>query len=299
MRPPGILPAAHTAVWRGLMKSNLGRRVSIILLIFLGLSILLYPAVSDAWNRYRAHLLISDYSGAVQAMDNDEYEEELARAQEYNETLIGGVVPDAFAVREGIFDEEYESLLSVTDDLMMGHVEIPAIDVDLPIYHYTYPDILQKGAGHLFGSSLPVGGESTHAVITAHRGLPSAKLFTDLNLLKEGDQFYLYVYDDILAYEVDLIQTVEPDETSSLSITPGEDYVTLITCTPYGVNSHRLLVRGHRVPYTEVQAKRSVTENLVQRGPRFIIELLCLLAGVVVAGLLIRVYDRVKRRRGD
>ncbi len=279
------------------MKRINRRRVSIILLFLLGLSILLYPYISDAWNKYRASLLISDYSSAVQALDDDSYKEELERVRVYNESLIGGIVPDAFAVRDGVFDEEYESLLSVTDDQMMGHVEIPSIGVELPIYHYTYPEILQKGAGHLFGSSLPIGGESTHSVITAHRGLPSAKLFTDLNLLDEGDQFYIHVFDEILAYEVDQIQTVEPDETSSLSIVPGEDYVTLITCTPYGVNTHRLLVRGHRVTYTEPQVKKSVTQEITRRGPQVIIEILCVVAGVVVAILVVRLLDRATKRK--
>jgi len=146
-------------------------------------------------------------------------------------------------------DEEYMACLNIAGDEMMGTVEIPKINIELPIYHTTDETVLERAAGHLEGSSLPVGGESTHAVISAHRGLPSASLFTDLDQLEEGDHFLLHVLDDTLAYEVDKISVVEPEETQDLAVEEGEDLVTLLTCTPYGVNSHRLLVRGHRVPY--------------------------------------------------
>ncbi|MDO4634011.1 MAG: class C sortase [Eubacteriales bacterium] len=279
------------------MKRITWRRVGFVLLFLLGLSILLYPLISDRWNRYRAGLLLTDYTQTVNSAAPETYEEDLKKVQAYNESLIGSIVPDAFAVREGEHDEEYESMLNVSGDGVMGHVDIPAIDIRLPIYHYTFPEILQKGAGHLFGSSMPIGGESTHAVITAHRGLPSAKLFTDLNLLKEGDEFYIYVYNEILAYEIDQIQTVEPDQTGSLAITPGKDYVTLLTCTPYGVNTHRLLVRGHRVPYVKMQEKKTVLEDLTRRGPSILIEVLCALGGILAAVLLVKLLDRCRKKK--
>ena len=180
-----------------------------------------------------------------------DYEAEWERAHAYNEALLPSILPDSFAVAEASDepDEEYMACLNIAGDEMMGTVEIPKINIELPIYHTTDETVLERAAGHLEGSSLPVGGESTHAVISAHRGLPSASLFTDLDQLEEGDHFLLHVLDDTLAYEVDKISVVEPEETQDLAVEQGEDLVTLLTCTPYGVNSHRLLVRGHRVPY--------------------------------------------------
>ena len=173
------------------------------------------------------------------------------------------ILPDSFAVAEASSrDEAYMACLNINDDEVMGIVEIPKIDVELPIYHTTDEDVLQIGAGHLEGSSLPVGGESTHAVISAHRGLPSATLFTDLDQLVEGDHFLLHILDDTLCYEVDQITVVEPDQTESLSVVEGEDLVTLLTCTPYGVNTHRLLVRGHRVPYVPEEVADEASDSL-------------------------------------
>lgn len=226
-------------------KNKKKKYIGLGLLFLIGLSILLYPMVSDAWNRYRDSLLISNYSSSVSSDDNSEKIDSMWKAaQEYNEQIKQESVPDAFSVRDGQTDSTYESLLNLNGDGMMGYVEIPVIDVSIPIYHYTTDESLEKGAGHLFGSSLPVGGKSTHCILSAHRGLPSAKLFTDLNLVEEGDVFYLHVLGKTLAYEVDQILTVLPEQTESLGITDGDDYVTLVTCTPYAVNTHRLLVRG-------------------------------------------------------
>ncbi len=227
-----------------------------LILVFVGgLCVLLYPAFADAWNTHRQQLLISDYTSAIDDMKNNgevEYEEELERAYAYNEALLPMVLPDSFAIADNSNpDEEYMSCLNVTGDGVMGYISIPKIDQEIPICHTTEEDVLQHYCGHLEGSSLPVGGESTHAVLAAHRGLPSAKLFTDLDLLEIGDHFYIYIYDEVLAYEVDQILVVEPDETDSLAVEEGEDLVTLLTCTPYGVNTQRLLVRGHRVDYNE------------------------------------------------
>ena len=232
------------------MRKNRKKYIGFILLFLVGLSILLYPTVSNMWNKYRDSQLISKYSSSVSSDNNSEKLQEMWKAaEEYNKQIKQESVPDAFSVRDGQTDPVYESLLNLNGDSMMGYVEIPVIGESIPIYHYTTEESLEKGAGHLFGSSLPVGGPDTHCIISAHRGLPSAKLFTDLNLVKEGDVFYLHVLNRVLAYEVDQIQTVLPEETSSLAITEGEDYVTLVTCTPYAVNTHRILVRGHRTTH--------------------------------------------------
>lgn len=225
----------------------------IIALIFLsGLSLLLYPFVSNEWNNYRQKQLITTYDEQIaQKAEEIDYSAEWKRAKQYNEELLPAILPDSFAIAEAQEkpDEEYMACLNLNDDGMMGYVEVPKIDIKLPIYHTTDEKVLQTAAGHLEGSSLPVGGEDTHAVISAHRGLPSAALFTDLDQLEKGDHFLLYILDDILCYEVDQIKIVEPQETDALQVEENKDYVTLLTCTPYGVNSHRLLVRGHRVVY--------------------------------------------------
>ena len=231
--------------------------VIIVILFLAGLSLLLYPFVSNRWNTYRQERLMSSYEDTVTQREEAgeiDYESEWEKARAYNEALLPSILPDSFAVAEaeseaGQVDETYMSALNLAGDGIMGSVEIPKINITLPIYHTTDKEVLEKAAGHLEGSSLPIGGESTHSVISAHRGLPSAALFTDLDRLEEGDHFLLHVLDDTLCYEVDQILTVEPDETESLAVEEGEDLVTLLTCTPYGVNSHRLLVRGHRVPY--------------------------------------------------
>ena len=228
--------------------------IGIAVLFLAGLSLLLYPLVANQWNSYRQSHLISDYEHTVSGLETFgqvDYTEELQKARAYNEALLPSILPDSFAVAEaaGEPDAVYMSCLNLAGDGMMGVIEIPKIHVNIPIYHTTEETVLEKAAGHLEGSSLPVGGENTHAVIAAHRGLPSAALFTDLDKLEEGDHFLLHILDDTLCYEVDKIVIVEPEDTKDLAVENGEDLVTLLTCTPYGVNSQRLLVRGHRVPY--------------------------------------------------
>ena len=275
------------------------KKIYIVLIFILGLSIAFYPLISDQWNKYRANKLIANYDNVVKEIKPDEIKKKIDDARKYNETLIGGVVPDAFSVRNGVKDKEYESLLNINNDGIIGSVEIPSIDVNIPIYHYTTDEVLAKGAGHLFGSSLPVGGESSHTVISAHRGLPSAKLFTDLDQLKEGDLFYFHVCGEIFAYKVDQILVVEPEQTSELAIKEGEDLATLFTCTPYSINSHRLLVRGHRVPYDkkeEIQEKEKVKN--VQ--PYFlIVEIACIIGGILLALILVKLLDFIKKRRKE
>lgn len=237
------------------MKKNI-KFIAIGLLMLAGLSLLLYPLVSNTWNNYRQTQLISSYEEAIVVADENgqiDYESEVLMANTYNTNLLPCILPDSFATAEAAEeeDEEYMSCLNLNGDGIMGYVQIPKIGIKLPIFHGTSDEVLQIGAGHLEGSSLPIGGESTHSVLSAHRGLPSASLFTDLDLMKEGDHFYINVLDETLAYEVDQILTVEPVDTTALVVEDGKDLVTLLTCTPYGVNTQRLLVRGHRVDYVE------------------------------------------------
>ena len=236
------------------MKSKTSKLM--IGIIFLaGLSLLLYPFVANQWNNYRQKQLISSYEQTVsqkEASNGIDYDAELKKAEAYNEALLPSILPDSFAIADASEeDQTYMNTLNIAGDEMMGIVEIPKIDIKLPIYHTTEEDVLKQAAGHLEGSSLPIGGKSTHSVISAHRGLPSASLFTDLDQLKKGDHFLIHVLNETLCYEVDKISVVKPEETSALAVEEGEDLVTLLTCTPYGVNTERLLVRGHRVPYVE------------------------------------------------
>ena len=244
------------------MKKKAGNLV--ICIIFLaGLSLLLYPFVANQWNNYRQKQLISGYEQVVsdkEAAEGIDYDAERKKAEDYNEALLPCVLPDSFALAESSgVDPVYMNTLNIAGDEMMGSVEIPKINIKIPIYHTTEEDVLNKGAGHLGGSSLPVGGANTHAVISAHRGLPSASLFTDLDQMKVGDHFLLHVLDETLCYEVDKISVVKPEDTSALAVEDGQDLVTLLTCTPYGVNTERLLVRGHRVPYVEEEVKEEKT----------------------------------------
>lgn len=244
------------------MKKKAGNLV--IGIIFLaGLSLLLYPFVANQWNNYRQKQLISNYEQVVsdkEAAEGIDYDAERKKAEEYNEALLPCVLPDSFALAESSgVDPVYMNTLNIAGDEMMGSVEIPKINIKIPIYHTTEEEVLNKGAGHLEGSSLPVGGANTHAVISAHRGLPSASLFTDLDQMKVGDHFLLHVLDETLCYEVDKISVVKPEDTSALAVEDGQDLVTLLTCTPYGVNTERLLVRGHRVPYVEEEVKEEKT----------------------------------------
>ena len=244
------------------MKSKANKLI--IGIIFLaGLSLLLYPFVANQWNNYRQKQLISGYEQVVsekEAAEGIDYDAERKKAEEYNEALLPCVLPDSFALAESSgVDPVYMNTLNIAGDEMMGSVEIPKINIKIPIYHTTEEEVLNKGAGHLEGSSLPVGGVNTHAVISAHRGLPSASLFTDLDQLEEGDHFLLHVLNETLSYEVDKISVVKPEDTTALAVEDGQDLVTLLTCTPYGVNTERLLVRGHRVPYVEEEVKEEKT----------------------------------------
>lgn len=229
------------------MKRKLST-IGIILIFFVGLSLLLYPSVSQAWNARRQTGAIVDYDGQVDDLDAETAARMRAEAEEWNAALAdrGGTA--------SLSDEEaevYASLLALSDGGAMAYLELPTIGVSLPILHGTDDSVLSKAVGHLEWSSLPVGGESTHCVLSGHRGLPSSELLTNIDHLEVGDRFYLHVLGETLEYQVDHIAVVEPDDLSLLGITQGEDYVTLVTCTPYGINSHRLLVRGTRVERSE------------------------------------------------
>lgn len=229
------------------MKNYLKKNWTTVLLIVaftVGLSLLLYPTVANWWNNMYAARAIATYDESIAEMNAINLDLMLADAQEYNEDLL--------SERNRYFPspemhERYENTLNANDDGLMAAVVIPKANINLPIFHGTDEDMLQKNIGHIEGSSLPIGGASTHAVISGHRGLPSAKLFTDIVKLSEGDVFMIRVLGKTLTYEVDQIRTVLPSEINDLEIIPGEDLVTLVTCTPYGINSHRLLVRGHRI----------------------------------------------------
>ncbi len=219
--------------------------IALILVFCVGLSLLLYPTVSDWWNSYHQSRAVALYAQAVSQVNEEEYQRLLARAQAYNEQIAAAGGGGAYLTPEQ--QAEYESQLDITGTGIMGYIEIPAIDCTLPIYHGTDDSVLQIAVGHITGTSLPIGGESTHCVLSGHRGLPSARLFTDIDQLAEGDIFLIRTLNEVLTYEVDQIRIVLPHETQDLQVIAGQDLCTLVTCTPYGINTHRLLVRGHRV----------------------------------------------------
>lgn len=217
--------------------------ILLIVILLVGVGILLYPSVSDWWNSMHATQAIAGYVTAVEDMSVQDREEILDAARKYNESLANGV---NFVLSEEEY-AEYEKLLDITGTGIMGYVQISAIGVNLPIYHSVEESVLQIAVGHIPGSSLPVGGERTHSILSGHRGLPSAKLFSDLDQIVEGDTFTINIMDQTITYMVDQIRIVLPEEVDDLAIQPGRDYCTLVTCTPYGVNSHRMLVRGKRI----------------------------------------------------
>ena len=238
--------------------------VILVLLFVIGLSLLLYPTLSDYWNSLHQSAAISDYADNVADLSKENYDELWTAAKSYNASLVPRF--NAFLLTDEQ-KEQYDSLLNVSGLGIMGYIEIPEINCSLPIYHGTDESVLQIAVGHISWSSLPTGGESTHCVLSGHRGLPSAKLFTNLDKLTEGSTFMLRVLDEVLTYEVDQILTVLPDEVDALLIVEGEDLCTLVTCTPYGINSHRLLVRGHRIENVEAAKTARATADAIQIEP--------------------------------
>lgn len=243
------------------MKRKLSTML-LILVFFAGLSLLLYPSLSDYWNSFHASQAVATYSEEVRNLNADKYDRLIGEAREYNAALPGRY--KAFFLSESD-RSTYNALLDVNGTGVMGYIEIPTIQISLPIYHGTEDEVLQIAVGHLDWSSLPVGGEGTHCVLSGHRGLPSAKLFTNLDKLVAGDKFAIRVLDEVMTYEVDQILIVEPNDLSALAIEKGKDLCTLVTCTPYGVNSHRLLVRGHRVENESEEIR--VTSDAMEIDP--------------------------------
>lgn len=253
--------------------------VLLTLVLLAGLAIMLYPAASDYYNSFHQSRAIAHYAEAIANIDAETYERLWREATEYNQSLAGRENPFFLSEAE---QEEYNRILNYSGDGIMGYISIPKINCELPIYHTTEESVLQIAIGHIEGSSMPVGGESSHCVLSGHRGLPSAKLFSNLDRLGTGDTFVLRVLDETLTYEVDQIRTVLPNEMQDLYIEPGRDYCTLVTCTPYGINTHRLLVRGHRVDNAAEALNIRVTADALKVDSR-------LVASAAAAPLLILV----------
>lgn len=264
------------------------------LAFLVGLSLLLYPTVSDYWNSIHASKAVAEYSEEVNHLSKAQYEEIWDAATKYNEKLKSRG-DSLFLTKKQ--ERQYASLLDVNGTGVMGYIEIPSIKVSLPIYHGTDDSVLQIAVGHLDWSSLPVGGDGTHCVLSGHRGLPSAKLFTNLDQLVEGDTFILRVLNEELTYQVDQILIVEPENTDDLKAEYGKDLCTLVTCTPYGVNSHRLLVRGHRIENTKQTEAVRVTSDAMQIEPVLVAPAIALpILFVLLIGLLIT--GNKKKTRG-
>ena len=250
----------------------------------LGLGLLAYPSVSDYWNSFHQSQAIMEYSDSITDMDEKEYKRMLESARQYN---ASHPLNWNFTASD---KQEYEKELNFNHNGIMGYIEIPKIDVELSIFHGTDESVLETSIGHLEGSSLPVGGLGTHSVLSGHRGLPSARLFSDLDKLKEGDTFTIHVLNETLTYEVDQIRVVLPTDLSSLTSDPNQDFVTLVTCTPYGINTHRLLVRGHRI--TNSDGNASVVSDAVQIKPLFIAPFIAIPIFIFLVGYIFVVTSK-------
>jgi len=264
------------------MKRKIGN-IAVIILALIGITLLVYPYASFRLSESDQTYVVQQYDDSLAKMTAQQMQEEWERARAYNDSLSTSVLYDPFASGQEDMDAEYLSLLDIAGNGVMCHISIPKINVDLPVFHGVSLSTLEKGVGHLEGSSLPVGGAGAHAVMTAHTGLNLAKLFTDLVEMKMGDEFYVYTLDQILAYRVDNILIVEPEDVGALSMAEGKDYVTLVTCTPYGVNSHRLLVRGQRVDYTPEEIKQAIADTDTVTSQ----ETIMLYAGIALLVLLV------------
>lgn len=277
-------------------------------MFLIGFLVLAYPTIADQWNTYRQQQLISNYDTVLEQMEPEDLTAEWEAARAYNETFTeNNIYGDVFGTEdEALEDTEYWKVLNIAGDGVMGYLTIPKINVKLSIYHGTGDDVLATGVGHMNGTKLPIGGESTHCVLSAHRGLPSAKLFTDIDQLESGDRFYIHVLDEDLAYEVDqILPMVDKDDmdalTEALQVVEGEDYVTLFTCTPYGVNTHRLLVRGHRVPYNgELESSGTPVDSMVESIQNYYMFYMLLgLAITILVILLMKKYFLPRKKSAD
>ncbi len=288
------------------VKKKKGKLAPVLfgLLFLIGFGILAYPTISNQWNTYRQSQLISSYNNKVEEMTPEDFSEEWQKAKAFNSNIQqNNLYGDVFGEDDGeLKDTDYWKVLNVAEDGVMGYLSIPKINIKLAIYHGTADDVLQTGVGHLNGTKLPIGGESTHSVLAAHRGLPSAKLFTDIDQLEAGDKFYIHVLDEVLAYQVDqILPMVDKDDhetlQKALQIEEGKDQVTLFTCTPYGVNSHRLLVRGTRVPYNgeEDASAETVTDTMLHTIQNYY--MLYLILGIAITILIILIMKLVSGRK--
>lgn len=265
------------------MKKHISTIILVVILI-IGVSLLLYPTFSDYINSLHQSQAISTYADSVAQLDTEQYEEVWKAAQEYNVAMTANT--QSFKLSEAAA-EKYRQQLNIDGSGVMGYIEIPKIKVSLPIYHGTDDVVLQQAIGHLEWTSLPVGGEGTHCVLSGHRGLPSAKLFTNLDKLTVGDTFMLRVLNEVLTYEVDQILIVEPKDTEALQIVDGQDYCTLVTCTPYGINTHRLLVRGHRIANADDANTAFITADATQVEPILVAPMLAIPVLLVLVVILL------------
>jgi sortase A len=279
------------------------RNVLFGILFLIGFGVLSYPTVSNQWNTYRQSKLISTYEDTVSTLTEEDFSGEWEAARAFNAAITqNNIYADVFgADSDDAAKSDYRKVLNAAGNDVMGYISIPKIDLELAIYHGTSESVLQNGVGHLNGTSLPIGGNGTHAVLAAHRGLPSAKLFTDLDELENGDVFYIHVLDETLAYQVDrILPMVDKDDSetleSALAIEDGKDYVTLFTCTPYGVNTHRLLVRGTRIPYDGSDVETTtVVGSMVKAVTNYY--MLFMIMGIAVTILIILLLRFLFRRK--
>lgn len=275
------------------MKKGTLTNILLTFMLIIGLSLLLYPSFSDYWNSMHQTRAIARYAEEVAHLKQEDYSKLWEEAIAYNKSLLGRT--NSYVLDE-TQKESYRSLLSISEASPMGYIEIPSINVNLPIYHSTDEDVLQVAVGHLEWTSLPTGGESTHTALSGHRGLPSARLFTDLDQVREGDTFILNILDRVMTYEVDQILIVEPHVTEPLFIEEGKDLCTLVTCTPYGVNSHRLLVRGHRVDNAEQVRTYRITADALRVEP-LLVAIILFVPILLILLIFMMIYDRTNSKK--
>lgn len=287
-------------------------KIMVIMLFIAGIGLLAYPVLSNEWNTYVQSKLIGNYQDKLSSMDDNEYELEWDAAEDFNSQILqNDIGTDVFGMdseedeqtpSDKFYNSKYYSVLNVNGDGIMGYLSIPKINLKLPIMHGTFDEFIQTALGHMNGTALPIGGEGTHSVIVGHRGLPQAELFTNIDQLKEGDKFYIHVLDEVHAYQVDKIYPmIEADDidtlTEALAVEDGKDYVTLFTCTPYGVNTHRLLVRGSRVEY--------LGEDETPKGAQAVVEtvydyyLIVFIAGLILAIIIILIIRWLLKKKNE
>lgn len=287
-------------------------KIMVIMLFIAGIGLLAYPVLSNEWNTYVQSKLIGNYQDKLSSMDDNEYELEWDAAEDFNSQILqNDIGTDVFGMdseedeqtpSDKFYNSKYYSVLNVNGDGIMGYLSIPKINLKLPIMHGTFDEFIQRALGHMNGTALPIGGEGTHSVIVGHRGLPQAELFTNIDQLKEGDKFYIHVLDEVHAYQVDKIYPmIEADDidtlTEALAVEDGKDYVTLFTCTPYGVNTHRLLVRGSRVEY--------LGEDETPKGAQAVVEtvydyyLIVFIAGLILAIIIILIIRKLLKKKNE